>query len=247
MFSFSLLKLVMASITLTLTGNTSSLNSYFHPEIVLDERYSYSCCLLDFYSFNSIPNVTDANNKLLFSKDNGKTFEIIYLPTGSYEVDDILKLLEDEFRAREAKIKITADKATMKCTVYLSTDCLVDFSTRDSIGAVLGFTPKHRFDQNTRHISNKVINIQQMNNLRVDCDLITGSYHNGKGTHTIYEFDVSVDPGYKICEQPKHLIYLPVVRQRINTVNVSIVDHKGELVDFRGENITCRIHIKRDS
>lgn len=237
----------MTSITLTLTGNTSSLNAYFHPEIILDERYSYSCCLLDFYTFNSIPNVTAANNRVVFSKDNGKTFYSIFIPTGSYEIDHILKLINDEFTAKDVKIKITADKATMKCTVYLSEDCLVDFSTIDSIGPVLGFTPEHVFRPNSHHRSNKIVNIQQMNNLRVDCDLITGSYHNGKGTHTIYEFDVSVDPGYKICEQPKHLIYLPVVRQRINTVNITIVDHKGEPVDFRGENITCRIHIKRDS
>lgn len=237
----------MESITFTLTGNTSSLNSYFHPEIELDERYSYSCCLLDFYSFNSIPNITQANNKLVFSKDNGKTFETISLPIGSYELDTVLNTLKREFKAREANITINVDTITMKCTILLSSDCLVDFSTNDSIGSMLGFTPNHRFGPNSQHRSNKNINIQTINNLRIECDLITGSYLNGKSTHTIYEFDPSVDPGYKIAEQPKHLIYLPVVRQRINTVNISIVDQKGELVDFRGENITCRIHIRRDS
>lgn len=249
----------MASVTLTLTGNTSSLNSYFYPEIELDERYSYSCCLLDFYSFNSIPNVNETNNNLIYSKDGGKTLEKIIIPIGSYEVDEILDLLGAEFQARKADIKITADKSTMKCTIYLSNDCMVDFSRKNSIGQILGFTPhhqfgpvvgsksNHKFGPSSQHISNKIINIQPINNLRIDCDLITGSYHNGASTHTIYEFAPSVDPGYKIAEQPKHLIYLPVVRHRISTANITILDQAGKLVDFRGENITCRIHLKRDN
>lgn len=257
-FSFSLLKLVMASITLTLTGNSSSLNSYFYPEIELDERYSYSCCLLDFYSFNSIPNVNETNNTLIYSKDGGVTFEEITIPTGQYEVGEIVEFLESEFQVRELNINIEVDKSTMKCSIYLSEKCMVDFSKKNSIGSVLGFTPNHpfgpvqgstskdRFGPRSHHVSNKIIDIQAINNLKIDCDLITGSYHNGMSTHTIYEFDLAVDPGYKIIEQPKHLIYLPIVRHRISTVNISILDQKGKLIDFRGENITCRIHIKRD-
>lgn len=236
----------MASITLTLTGNTSSLNTYFYPEIELDERYSYSCCLLDFYSFNSIPNVNETNNRLTYSKDGGKTFEDIILPVGSYEVGAILNLLEIEFQANQTEIKITGDPSTMKSTIIIGKDCMVDFSAECSIGPMLGFVTNSYFGPNGHHVSNKVINIQSVNNLRIDCDLITGSYHNGTSTHTIYEFDPSVDPGYKIAEQPKHLIYLPVVRHRISTVNITILDQEGQLIDFRGENITCRIHIKRD-
>lgn len=236
----------MSSTTLTLTGNSSSLNSHFHPEIELDERYSYSACLLDLYTYNSIPNVNETNNTLVYSKDNGETYERIVLPTGAYEIDEILKLLENEFQAKKAKIKITSDKKTMKCTIYLSIHCLLSFTARDSIGSVLGFAPVV-YGPNSQHVAEKVINIQSNGNLRIDCDLITGSYHNGTSTHTIYEFTPSVDPGYKIVEQPKHLIYLPVVRHRINTVNISIRDQAGKLADFRGENITCRIHIKRDA
>lgn len=236
----------MASITLTLTGNTSSLNSYFYPEIELDERYSYSACLLDFYTFNTIPNINETNNSLVYSKDNGDNYERITLPTGSYEVEDIINLLEREFKTRKVGIKITSDKTTMKCYMQLAKDCLLSFTAKDSIGQVLGFE-RHLYGPNSHHESSKVVNIQAINNLRVDCDLITGSYHNGMSTHTIYEFSPSVDPGYKIAEQPKHLIYLPVVRHRISTLNITILDQVGELVDFRGENITCRIHIKRDA
>ena len=32
--------------------------------------------------------------------------------------------------------------------------------------------------------------------MRIECDIITGSYINGKPTHTLYEFFPSVPPGY---------------------------------------------------
>lgn len=232
----------MKSVTLTVTGKTSSLNSYFSPEIELDERFSYSCCLLDFYTYNSIPNVHEDNNKFYYSIDGGKSYQVLTLPIGSFEVAEILYFLNTELQQRDVMITISADRNTMKCSI--NCEAHIDFTRNDSIGPILGFT--RRMLGKGSFKSDRIINIQRINNLRIDCDLISGSFHNGEKTHTIYEFDPSVDPGYKINEQPKHLIYLPVVRRRISTVNISILDQNGELVDFRGENITCRIHIKRD-
>lgn len=242
----------MSSLTLTLTGDSSSLNAFYCPEIELDERYNYSCCLLDFYTYNSIPNVHEKNNKFYYSIGNVSnypgtiepdTYQVVSLPVGSFEIADIIRILNEEFQMRKVDIHITADKNTMKCTI--DTKVKMDFGKTDSIASILGFS-KRLYDKG-KYVSNRLINIQHINNLRIECDLITGSYHNGIGTHTIYEFDPTAPPGYKINEQPKHLIYLPVVRRRISTINISILDQRGELIDFRGENITCRIHIKRDT
>lgn len=233
----------MSSVTITFTGNSSSLNAHFYPEIELDERFNYSCCLLDLYTYNSIPNVHENNNKFYYSLDKGETYEVVTLPIGSFEVNEILQLLMAEFDRRKVKISIKADDRTTKCNLK-SENAIIDFTKADSICTLLGFS-KRILGIGT-FTSDKLINIQCINNLKIDCDLITGSFHNGKSTHTIYEFDPSVDPGYKINEQPKHLIYLPVIRHRISTINIAIVDQNGELVDFRGETITCRIHVKRD-
>lgn len=232
----------MSSITLTVAGKTSSLDAYFYPEIELDEQYSYSCCLLGFYTYNSIANVYEKNNKFYFSKNGGEIFEYVAIPVGSYEIDEILQILNNELNSRNAKISISSDKHTMTCN--LVTSCTIDFTKSDCIGPILGF--KRRIVEVGKSKSDMLIDIQRVKTLRLDCDLISGSYHNGMKTHTIYEFDPMVDPGYKINEQPKHLIYLPVVKHRISTINISILDQNSDLVDFRGENITCRIHIKRD-
>lgn len=231
----------MSSITLSITGSSSQLHANFHPEIELDERYNYSCCLLDFFTYNSIPNIHEGNNKVYYEKSG--SFEKIVIPVGSYEVVDILDYIVTSLRKKDVNFIANTSKNTMKCKIQCDTD--IDFTRNDCIGSVLGFSKRILY-KNEVHKSDHVVNIQQINSIRLDCDLTTGSFHNGKSTHTIYEFGLSVDPGYKINEQPKHLIYLPLVKRRINEVNISVVDQKGCLVDFRGEEITCRIHIKRD-
>lgn len=243
LFSFSIVN-TMSSITLTVTGNSSSLSTYFHPEIDLDPRFNYSCCLLDFYSYNSIPNVHEKNNKFYYSTGETPGFEIMMIPVGSYEVSEIVSILTEFFDSKKIRFCIVANVNTMKCKI--ESDVFIDFTRDDCIGPLLGFD-KRILKKGKPHKSDRIINVQNVNSIRIDCDLTTGSFHNGKGTHTIYEFSPTVSPGYKINEQPKHLIYLPVIRRRVNTLNISIVDQNGELIDFRGEKITCRIHIKKDT
>lgn len=247
---FSCLMYIMSSITLTVTGYSSSLSAYFHPEIELDQRYSYSCCLLDFYTYNSIPNVHENNNKFYYKSNEIQTeFEVIEIPTGSYEIYEIIDFITKKIQKQYlthtgvVRFELFANKNTMKCE--LKSEFMIDFSRNDSIGSVLGFDK--RIFHKGRHISSNVINIQPVNSIRLDCDFTSGSFHNGTNTHTIYEFSPSVDPGYKINEQPAHLIYLPVIKRSISTLNISIVDQDGKFIDFRGEQITCRFHIKRDS
>lgn len=238
----------MSSITLTLSGDTSSLTSYFHPEIVLDERYSYSCGLLDFSTYNSIPNVHAKNNKFYFKKDPVEKYDIIEIPVGSYEIDDIGAYITKKLSefSRGVQIRLFGNKNIMKCVIETSVDISIDFSKPDNIGELLGFNAV-TLNGSKSYQSDKTVTIQNISNIRIECDLTSGSYHNGKSTHTIYEFNPTTNPGYKIIEKPKNLIYLPMIRHRINSVNISVVDQNNNQIDFREEQITCRIHIKRDN
>lgn len=235
----------MTSTTLTFSGNSSLLSAYFHPEIELDESSNYSCSLLDFTTYNSVPNVHEGNNKFhYFWKNQLPTF--IEIPVGSYELEDISKFLNNYFVSKKIRFKMVGNKCTMKCYIECEPNLVIDFhAQRSSIGPLLGFDKRVLCDKEM-YKSDHPINIHHINTIKIECDLTSGSYHNGRNTHTIYEFSPSVSPGYKIIEQPRNLIYLPVVRRRINTVNITIVDQNGKLVDFRGETVSCRIHIKKD-
>lgn len=233
----------MSSITVTLSGKSSQLHASFYPEIQLDHRYNYSCCLLDFFAYNSIPNIHEKNNKLHFSTGIKDPIQIITIPTGSYELDDVGRFLREEMQKKEILFFYEANPRTMRFSC--ESNIIIDFTQANSIGSVLGFS-KNIVNASGGIKSDLLVNIQSIHSIRLDCDLITGSFHNGKSTHTIYEFNPSVEAGYRIAEQPKHLIYLPVVRNRISELTISIYDQDGHFVEFREEQITCRLHIKRD-
>lgn len=233
----------MSSITLTLSGNSSSLTSYFHPEIELDDQNDYSCALLDFYTYNSIPNVTDANNKFYYTYRN--ITETIEIHVGSYEIAEICEIINKHLASEEVIFRMHGNKNISKTIIKCHPEICIDFSRENTIGPLLGFA-KRKLEGDDYYMSENTVNITHITSIRIDCDLTTGSFHNGKSSHTLYEFSPSVAPGYKINVQPRNLIYLPIVRRRINSVNISVVDQNGESVDFRGERIICRVHIKKD-
>ena len=128
-------------------------------------------------------------------------------------------------------------RSSIKCTHK------VDFRASDSIGFLLGFTPGI-LDPNVTHNSDLPIKILKINCLRVECNITAGAYSNGEKVHTIHEFFPAVPPGFKIIEIPRQVIYLPVTVKSINNIELRIVDQDGNLVNFRKEVITIRLHIK---
>ena len=88
------------------------------------------------------------------------------------------------------------------------------------------------------------VKIFKINTLRVECNITTGAYINNKSVHTIHEFFPLVPAGYRIVEIPKSVIYLPVNVRSINYLQLKIVDQDNEVVNFRNETITIRLHLK---
>lgn len=88
--------------------------------------------------------------------------------------------------------------------------------------------------------------------LRVECNLIQGSYVNGKDMHILHEvtFDQSGrrPPGkFKVLHTPRHLIYLPInTKGLLNTLVIRLLDHKGEPFDLGSSTTTVRLHLRRD-
>jgi len=45
--------------------------------------------------------------------------------------------------------------------------------------------------------------------------MIASAYNNSKSVHTIYEFSLSISPGYKIPERPAQIIYLSIYGEKV--------------------------------
>ena len=74
----------------------------------------------------------------------------------------------------------------------------------------------------------------------MNVDAIGGSYVNGRTQNTIYSFFPNVSPGYKIVENPRNLVYLPVILDKINKMETVVTDQNGKQLNLRGENLTIR-------
>lgn len=224
------------SITLTLNGDTSLLVANYFPPIELDQNYV--CGLISFDTYHSIPNVDVENN--LFHIGNHE----IVIPVGSYEFSDIADLLADKYHTLNEKgtLDIQANYNTLQTHIKSKIDP-IDFSKEHSIGSLLGFS-KRVLEPRQEHYSDKTIDITKINTVIIECNIVSGSYINNVSAHTLHQFSLLVSPGYKITETPANVIYLPVNTRSINTLAVRVVDQNGNLINFRGEQISIRLHLK---
>ena len=90
-----------------------------------------------------------------------------------------------------------------------------------------------------------IVNIISINSIKIECSIVTGSYHNGQLAHTLHEFFPKVSNTYKTIESPTQVIYLPTTAERtIDNIQFRLENQEGRLDDFRGEEISLRVHIK---
>lgn len=221
------------SFTLSITGNSSILSTNYSPTLELNS--DYECALLHFSTFNSIPNITKYNNKFYYD-----TNEVIEIPEGTYELQDLCDFLKSKIK--RCTFKLYCNNNTLKTMIFCTKD--IHFEKQDSIGNLLGFG-KAFLKSNILHESPLPVNILSTTVVRVECDIISGSYINGKSSHIIHEFTPNVPPGYRIIEIPKNTIYFPVNRNSVNSINIRILDANNKLVDFRGEEVQLYLHLRK--
>lgn len=276
----------MSSITLTLSGKTSLLHAQYFPPIDLNDG-DYVCGLIDFQTFNTIPNVDESNNMFYYGSENQhptvpaqnplETNEIpgiydrsssnnnntasektknkasavkrmqplnhIKIPTGSYEVIDLEQVIKKKLSYRNVEFALSTNNNTLKCEILCSQP--INFAKPNSIGPLLGFRDKEILAENRTHISAHPADILKVNVIRIECNITKAAYLNDKPAHTIHEFSPNVAPGYKIIEIPQNVIYFPVTVKSVHDLNLSIVDQNNNFMNFRGETITARLHIKK--
>jgi hypothetical protein len=195
--------------------------------------------------------VTSSNNKFRYSVDGGNTWKLITIETGSYELESIndeiqrlMKINGDWDSVSKAYyINISANTSTLKSIIDITNaDYKIDFTIPNSLTSLLGFDSVILSEG--RNISDSIVNIIDFNSIFVNCDCINGSYVNGISSPVIYSFGPKVSPGCRIVESPVNLVYLPLNRKTLSEFSLWITDQAGRHIDFRGENITCRFHIR---
>jgi len=142
----------------------------------------------------------------------------------------------------DESIKITANTNTLKSVLEIQGDFQVDFRARNSLSSVLGF--RNQVYKEGFHESQNVVNVFSINSILVNVDVIGGSYVNGRTQSTICSFFPNVSPGYKIVENPRNFVYLPVILDKSNKIETVVTDQNGKQSNLRGENLTIRYHLR---
>lgn len=240
----------MSSYTVSITSNSSIMRSILFPALRLQKDKIWEAALLDLTTYNSIPNIVEGiNNKLHYyktkdSKNEYYDLEEYSLPTGSYEIDDINDLIQKNLG--KDNIAILGNNNTMKTDI--TSKYFLDFSKEQTIGELLGFTKSRGIlEANKPHTGDSTVNILKVTTIDITCNIIQGSYRNGENSHILHTFYPSVPPGFKLIERPNNLVYLPLNTSYISDIVLNILDQDGNIVDFRGEPITVRLHIRSTS
>ena len=168
---------------------------------------------------------------------------------------------------REDGVVIGANLMTLKATLKFgkpgpTTRYWVDFSVANSLASVLGFNkeeytylerredpldPDKVTSYTDYYESENLVRIDDVTSIRITNNIIGDSYSNGKNVNDTYAFLPDVSPGFKTIEKPIHLFYYPIVVNKISRIETKIVDQKGNLIDFRGEDIIIRFHVREKS
>lgn len=223
------------SYSFVLTGNSASLTAEFHPPIYLDENFEYVIGLTNFETFNAIPNIDETNNLFIYNNNE------IMIPPGSYEIDDINNLLQKQLDKEQISFHLFPNNNTLR--THIKTTVPIIFK-KGTIGKILGFQDK-TLDADKEHVSDFPAEIIRVNSINMDCSIAEGSYLNGKPVHIIHQFFPNVAPGFKIIESPQNIIYFPVTVKIIDKITLKIIDQDGDLINFRGETVTIRLHLKK--
>ena len=234
---------IRPSFQVVLTGVGSKLEAKFTPPLTARAGCSHELALVSLETFYSFGNIDESNNK--FKVFLHGSWEIITIPIGCYELEDIdIELQRQILLKKGAKdaVKLEPNFNTLKCIMTLSKGVKVDMTLKNSLRSVLGFESK--VYNEGRHESENTVNIMSINSILVHCNLIGSSYLNGTLQPIIYSFFPNVSPGSKIVEKPSNIIYLPASSDLIYQMTSWLTDQNNKPIDLRGEVLTIKFHFR---
>jgi len=80
------------------TSSGTDWTTHLSPPLFLNPKRRYELALVNLETYNSIPNITEANNHFVYSP-NGTTWKTITLPEGSYELVQINTEIQRQLEA----------------------------------------------------------------------------------------------------------------------------------------------------
>lgn len=230
------------SYTFSLTGTESKLTTHLPTDLDVGGVGEWVLGLVGFETFHSVPNITQDNNGFVYRRTANGPAETIVIPVGSYSIDEleayVLSRMPDD-----VEFHLLANRATQHSAIYSSV--YIDFRYPQTPHKLLGFRQGQLLRPGVTNVSPNAVKFAPVEILRIHCDIVGGTYADGQPSHILHEFFPAVAPGYKLTENPQPVIYLPVHIRRVGSITISVTDEHDKPIDFGGEQIFVRLHLKR--
>ena len=230
-----------------ITGRQTKITSEFIPTLSFPSNGCYyEIAMTRLETYYSFANIRPENSHFRISIDKGKTWKLMCIPTGCYEIKAINKAIQRlivEYGGKEKMISFLPNVNTLKCILDISNENYqIDFTVDNCLRTVLGFNAK--VYMKGRYEGDRLVDILDINSILVHCDIVGASRLNGIEAPIIYNFFPNVAPGYKIVEIPRNLIYVPIIVEAISSLTCWLTDQDGNPLDLRGEQLTISLHAR---
>ena len=203
--------------------------------------------------YNGIFNVTDKNNKFYFMKSisDEDGYIQITIPPGAYEIEslnkEIKRIIIDEDHYTEANYPFTIKPnfSTLGSIIEISPQGpIITFMHEDSMRDILGFNARTLHEEYT--LSNNPVDILSFDNIFLECDIAQGTIFRGRRSGILFNWTMTVDPGYKYVERFHGGInwYMMQTEDIISSICFQFKNENNELVSFNGQSITFRLSIQ---
>ena len=173
------------SFTLVVADNSANIQTTFSPPLYLKANRYDELAMVNLETYYSFANIRKGNNSFAWSIDEGKTWTLLHIPTGCYE----LKAVNVEITRIHGNSDITILPIVNKLQCIFT---VVGFDTPNSLASVLGFKQDIVYGVG-RHAS--------VNSILVHCNIIHSSYMCGQQAPVVYNFFPNAAPGQKIWKR----------------------------------------------
>lgn len=124
------------SFRLEINSTISDIRTIIFPPIHLNPTREYEIACMKFSTYNTIPNITEENNRLQYSNRDGSVNHIFPVPEGCYTFESLTKHINEHISSDQ--LTFNYHPGTGRCTI-LCNDLKLRFDTSNNLLNAFGF------------------------------------------------------------------------------------------------------------
>jgi len=219
-------------------NSSGQLVNELQQNFVFKDSTTYYVSLVDFSSTSYFANLfKDVNDKFYYSEAGSNVIKEITIYPGAYDIS----IYNQTLGIKDIQISIV--KGSCLTLIKLTPGFKVYFNKDKTWRNELGFNDEV-LDKEI-NMSSRVADILKTQKVYIGCDIVKGSYMNGRLTNVIFSFNNEKEYGRQISFTPEKRRYNLLQNKNFNSITFNFFDDQKKAIDFEGALCTLCIEIKQ--